>query len=128
MSDILKFEIDTTRNLQEAKKYCLAYYRETKNCGFYEEITNLGFIKNTKQTTTLTLEDEKYTHKWFFTPDIDKNVTIFTQKAIKNELESNFPKWEKCDIVFKKADFEDSKDDFGKIFNLINKICEYKIG
>ncbi len=128
MSDVLKFEIDTTRHLQEAKKYCLNYFKEVKDSGFYEEITNLGFIKNTKQTMNLTIEDNKHIHRWFFTPEIDKNVTIFTQKAIKNELESNFSKWEKCDIVFKKADFEDSKDDFGKIFNLINKIWEYKIG
>ena len=74
----------------------------------------------------MNLIDENYSHTWLFTPDLERNVLDFSEKAILGEIEKNYTEAEKCDIVFKKGDF--GQVETIETYNLINKIWEKKIG
>ena len=92
------------------------------------KIKENNLLKTTNKTLSLNLVDENHSHTWLFTPDLERNVLDFSEKAILGEIDKSYTDAEKYDIVFKKADFEDSKDDFGKIFNLINKTSANCLG
>lgn len=126
LSDVIKFQIDVVKKLNGAKNNTLIYIKEKENGGFLNKIKENNLLKTTNKTLSLNLIDENYSHTWLFTPDLERNVLDFSEKAILGEIEKNYTEAEKCDIVFKKGDF--GQVETIETYNLINKIWEKKIG
>lgn len=108
------FHIDLLDAINTGQEFGLIYIQQNAECAFSEHLKVKKIIKLTKESKELLLKEGDREHYFAITLNMDSSVLEFMEKTVNAELEKN-KKWQKCDILFRKASTEKECDTIIKV-------------